>query len=140
MKIERISTFKDFVGELQITYKRTSLATEKIQSSLSAADYMRKHFNECMDNREEVKILHLNKANCIVNVSIKDIIREIVLIKTSAIILFHNHPSGNLKASQEDIKTSKKLKEACNLVNVLLLDSIILTRESYLSLVDENLL
>lgn len=153
MQEVRISTFKDFVGELQVTYKRTSLATEKIKSSQNASDYMRIHFDKCMDDREESKILHLNRNNCVVNVThltsgcdsgtiipIKDIIREIVLIKTSAIILFHNHPSGNLKASEKDIETSKKLKKACNLVDVPLLDSIIITRESYLSLSDECLL
>jgi len=51
-------------------------------------------------------------------------------------ILFHNHPSGNLKPSKNDIDISKKLKEACKLIDISLLDSIILTRESYYSLTE----
>ena len=149
----RIATFKDFVGELEVTYRRTSLATKRIKSSETAAAFMRPYYDKCMDDREEAKILHLNRNNCVVNVShltrgsdsatiipIKDILREILLIKTNAIILFHNHPSGNLKFSEADINISKKLKSACELIEIPLLDSIIITRESHISMQDESLL
>lgn len=149
----RIVTFKNFVGELSVTYKRTSLATKKITNSQEARKYIFPFFDEIIDDHEEVKILHLNRNNCVVNihhvtsgsdnksiVPIKDIIRQALIIKTSGIILFHNHPSGNLKPSIEDLKVSTKLKEAAKLFDIQLLDSIILTRESYKSLSDENLL
>jgi DNA repair protein RadC len=149
----RIATFKNFVGELSVNYRRTSLASIKISSSASATDFMIPFFDNIMDDHEEVKVLHLNRNGCIVNVHhvtkgsdseclvpIKDIMRQALLIKTNAIILFHNHPSGNLKASKLDIEVSKKLKKAANLFEISLLDSVILTRESYTSLADEGLL
>lgn len=149
--MEQISTFKDFVGELTVNYKRTQLPTSQIKTSLCAVDFMRKYFDEIMDDHEEVKVLHLNRSNHVVNVQhltsgsdcgslvpIKDILRSAILIKVSSIILFHNHPSGNLNPSEADKQISIKLKEACKLIELSLLDSVILTREGYYSLSDND--
>lgn len=43
----------------------------------------------------------------------------------------HNHPSGGLKPSDQDIRLTKKLWEASRLLDIGLLDHIILTRETY---------
>ena len=149
MKYSRISTFKDFVGELKVVYKRTQLPSQKVLDSRSASSFMRYYYDNSMDDFEEAKILHLNRNNCIVNIThltkgsdsgtlipVKTIIRDLCLIKTSSFILFHNHPSGNLKPSMADIGISKKLQSIGELIDVKLLDSIILTRESYYSLKD----
>jgi len=58
----------------------------------------------------------------------------------SSIILCHNHPSGTLKASNEDINISKKIKNGLEFFDVKLLDHIILTKDSYLSMADEGLI
>jgi DNA repair protein RadC len=150
-KQNRIATFKDYVGELKVNYRRTEKPTKKITSSFAAAEFMRAYFNDIIDNHEEVKILHLNRANQVVNVHqvtsgsetasivpVKDILRNALLIKVHAIILFHNHPSGNLKPSTADISISKKLREASSLMDIQVLDSIILTREGYYSLSDNS--
>ena len=149
--MERISTFRDFVGELKVSYKRTSLATVKITKSSDAVDFMRSYFDEIMDDVEHVKVLHLNRNNSVVNVHhvssgsdsgciipIKEVLKNAILIKTSGILLFHNHPSGNLKASKADIDISNKLRDACKLLEISMLDSIIITRESYYSLQDNS--
>jgi len=52
----------------------------------------------------------------------------------------HNHPSGNLAASREDIKITEKLKSACQLLDLSLLDHLIVTDEGYLSFADEGIL
>lgn len=114
---------------------------------------MFKYFEDIMDEREEVKVLHLNRNSCVVNVHhvstgsddkclvpIKEIVRQAIFINTSSIIPFHNHPSGNLNASNEDIRVSKLVKKACSLLDISLLYSIILTRESYKSLKDDSLI
>jgi DNA repair protein RadC len=142
---------KDFVGEMEITYKRTQTLTKQVKNSRDAEEFLRPYFDDCMDDHEEFKVLHLNRANHIVNiheaskgtdaaciVSIKDIMRQAILMKTHAIIVAHNHPSGGLKASDEDIKISKKIREASKLFDINLLDSLILTREGYLSLADNG--
>lgn len=58
----------------------------------------------------------------------------------SSIILCHNHPSGNLKPSEADIKLTKKIKEAGALLDISILDHIIFTDENYFSFADEGIL
>ncbi|TRX49216.1 JAB domain-containing protein [Fulvivirga sp. M361] len=58
----------------------------------------------------------------------------------SGIILVHNHPSGNLKPSQQDIRLTQKMKEAGKTLDVSLLDHLIFTDNGYFSFTDENLL
>lgn len=56
------------------------------------------------------------------------------------IILAHNHPSGNLTASQADIDLTKKLKESGKLLDIQILDHIIIAGKKYFSFADEGLL
>lgn len=58
----------------------------------------------------------------------------------TAIIVAHNHPSGNLKPSQEDISITKKLKEAGQILSVSVLDHLIIGQNGYFSFADEGLL
>ncbi|KYG76751.1 RadC family protein [Roseivirga echinicomitans] len=58
----------------------------------------------------------------------------------SGIILVHNHPSGNLKPSQADIKLTEKLKNAGELLEIPVLDHIIFTDDGYYSFADESLI
>ncbi|SHJ68038.1 RadC-like JAB domain-containing protein [Arenibacter nanhaiticus] len=149
----RIATFKDFVGELTAIYRRTALPTIKIDTSRSVREFIYPFFEQIMDDHEEVKIIHLNRKNQVVNVhhlssgtdsgcliSIKDILRQAILIKTSCLVLVHNHPSGNLTPSEADKHISNKLSEASKLLDIATLDSIIITREGYFSFADEGLL
>jgi DNA repair protein RadC len=53
---------------------------------------------------------------------------------TSKVILVHNHPSGKLEASTSDIKITKQIKSALELIDVLLLDHLIITEYCYLSM------
>ena len=151
--LQRIQTYRDFVGELTATYRRTDKPSIKVTSSQVAADFMRPDFDTCMDDHEEFKVLHLNRNNLVVNVDhvsvgsdtgtlvpVKDIVRNALLIKTHGILLFHNHPSSNIKPSQQDIEITKKIKTAAEYFDIKLLDHIILTRESYYSFADQNIL
>lgn len=58
----------------------------------------------------------------------------------SAIIIAHNHPSGNLKPSQQDVDLTKKLYSAGKLLEISVLDHIILTTEHFFSFADEGLI
>lgn len=149
----RIRTFKNFVGELTAIYKRTELPKVKISSSRDASKFIYPFYDKIMDDHEELKVIHLDNNNQVVNihhvssgtdnaalVSVRDIMRHAFLIKTNSIILVHNHPSGNLAASEADKKMTKKIKEAGLLLEMPLIDHLIVTRESYLSFADEGLL
>lgn len=58
----------------------------------------------------------------------------------SAVVLAHNHPSGNTRPSDADIQLTKKVREAANLFDIQLLDHIIAGENSYFSFTDEGLL
>ena len=56
----------------------------------------------------------------------------------TSLILAHNHPSGNLKPSDADRKMTDKIKQACNLLDINLLDHIILTNDSFYSFAEQE--
>lgn len=58
----------------------------------------------------------------------------------SHIIVAHNHPSGSLEASNEDLAVTKRLSDAGRLLGIQLLDHVIVTGTGYCSLKDQNLL
>ena len=58
----------------------------------------------------------------------------------SGVILFHNHPSGNLTPSQPDRDLTRKLKEAGRLLDIPVLDHLIFSDRTYLSFADEGIL
>lgn len=148
---DRIATYRDFVGELKVIYKRTAKETTQIKSSKDAEDFLRPYFDEIMDNHEEFKILHLNRANTVCNVhhlskggqagtvaDVKLAIREALQICCTSIIICHNHPSSTLKPSVADQEITKRFKKAFSYCDIKLLDSIIITRESYYSMADNS--
>lgn len=102
---------------------------------------------------EEFWILLLNRANQLMKpVAIsqggvsgtvadpKIIFKQALEALASGIILVHNHPSGNLKPSQADIKLTQKLKQAGILLEIPVLDHLIYTDSGYLSMADEGIL
>ena len=56
------------------------------------------------------------------------------------IIISHNHPSGNLTPSNEDLQLTSKLKQAGTLLDIKLLDHVIFSSEGFYSFADEGLL
>jgi DNA repair protein RadC len=70
----------------------------------------------------------------------RELFKEAISASASSVIVAHNHPSGNPEASQDDIKLSKRLKEAGELVGIDLVDHIIIGDGEYLSLKREGLL
>ncbi len=64
----------------------------------------------------------------------KTLFRKALLKKSNSIIVAHNHPSGNLKPSEEDISTFEGLQKAGELIDVHVLDSIIFNRKEYYSM------
>lgn len=70
----------------------------------------------------------------------REIFNHALLIGAVHIVLVHNHPSGDIEPSREDMLFTKRIKEAGNLLNVELLDHIIIGFEQYTSFKEINLL
>lgn len=103
--------------------------------------------------REEFWILLLSRSNRLIEkvrisqggvsgtiTDIRIILQSAFTKLASAMILCHNHPSGNLQPSQADIKITKKISEAAKLMDIAVLDHLIIGEEAYMSFADENLL
>jgi DNA repair protein RadC len=63
-----------------------------------------------------------------------------LLSGANAMILAHNHPSGNLTPSNADKQVTNKIKKAAALLEIQLLDHLVISDEGYYSLADEGLL
>ncbi len=70
----------------------------------------------------------------------REVFSDAITDRAAGIIIAHNHPSGQLEASIEDKRVTKRLKEVGTIMGIELLDHVILSRDGYLSLRDEGLL
>lgn len=71
----------------------------------------------------------------------REVFKAAILSNAAGIILFHNHPSGNLTASKEDREVTKRIKEAGELLGIKLIDHLILSHDDYyLSLMEEKIM
>jgi len=68
------------------------------------------------------------------------ILQSAILANAAAVIVVHNHPSGQPAPSPEDIAVSKRLKELADLLPIRVLDHVIIGRKSYYSLADHGVI
>ena len=71
-------------------------------------------------------------------VDVKIVVREALLNNSSAMMLFHNHPSGNLRPSAQDEQLTRRIKDACDLLDIRVLDHIVVANHRYYSFHDEG--
>ncbi len=102
---------------------------------------------------EEFWVIYLNNANRVVRtfqlskggitgtlVDVRLLIKEAVLADAVGLILSHNHPSGTLRPSEADRNITRKIKIACDAMDIKVLDHLIITEKSYFSFKDEGIL
>lgn len=142
------------VSEIQVSYSANIIGKEKVSNSKDLYNIVHNQWNiDTIEMYEEVKILLLNRANNVLGiyalskgglsssvVDIRIILSIALKALASSIILIHNHPSGNLKPSKSDIDITKKLKSACELLDIVLLDHLIVTKGDYFSFADDGLI
>ncbi len=144
------------ISEIKLTYTRKVKASDrpKVSSSQEAYTLFRENWDDLTINLyEEFKILLLDRNNACMGIvpiskgGVSGTIADGKLIFGSAlkaracsIILGHNHPSGNLKASEPDKCLTDKFVKGGLFIGIPVLDHIILADEDYLSFADENLM
>jgi len=69
----------------------------------------------------------------------RECFRTAILKNSAAVIFVHNHPSGSLEPSEEDIAVTKRLKDAGKLIGIEVLDHVVVTAEGYKSFKEQNL-
>jgi DNA repair protein RadC len=70
----------------------------------------------------------------------REVFREAILENSASVILLHNHPSGNLEPSREDISITKQLVEAGKIIGIPVHDHIIIAGNSFTSMVERGLM
>jgi DNA repair protein RadC len=124
---------------------------QKIKASIDAVEIFRPHLADL--SHEEFWILLLNRANAVIGkknvsrgglsgtlVDPKIIFKESIEARASGIILCHNHPSGNNRPSDADIRLTQKIKEGGRHLEISILDHIIIAGSSFYSFADDGLL
>ena len=129
---------------------------EKItgKSLINSPDHVLEYLSLSMSNlKEEVfKVIYLNSSNVVLAVEDlfkgtvdqsavypREIIKRAFELNASGLIFVHNHPSGNLKPSQQDFSLNEKLVKACQAVDLRPLDHLIISPTGYISFKEKNL-
>jgi DNA repair protein RadC len=138
---------------VRIVYSKNQPNSERLKVTSSDAAYriLKDIWSKQIETREEFIILLLDRSNAVLGYhmlsmgGITGTVADIRLLYSlalkalsTAIIVSHNHPSGNLNPSQADIGLTKRIKEAGKLLDITLLDHLIITREGYYSFADEG--
>ncbi len=144
----------NIIAALELGRRRRSseaLKQNTISSSKDAFEYL---YADLADQSfEEFWIILLKRNNQIISkkriseggiagtvADPKKIFKLALEAKASSIILSHNHPSGNLKPSQQDKQLTHKLVQAGKTLEISVLDHLIFGNDQYFSFADENIL
>ena len=136
--------------------RRSCMKVKDILSKHNSTDAMY-HFKGLLVNKqtEQFAIMYLNSRNQVIDSEIlfigtidqsavypREIIKRIIELSANKIIIAHNHPSGQIKPSQEDINITKKIKSAVDTIDVLLLDHIVIgyNNPDFFSFADKGLM
>lgn len=142
------------VNEIFIKYKHRKILGDQISHSAAAYSVVKKIYKQSGSNiqlKEYFFVVMLNRANKVIGYhklsegGIAGTVADLRLAFAAAIkclacaiILVHNHPSGNLKPSKADIILTRKFRKAGDLLDIQVLDHLILTSNSYTSLSEEG--
>lgn len=140
----------DIVGIRLVKERR--LYSDKAITSPTAAIELVANELQWMD-REYFMILHLNSQNQVLSTNIvsvggldfalaepREVFKSALLANARSIILLHNHPSGSVIPSREDILISRRIHDAGRLLGISCLDHVIIGRGNYLSMKEENII
>ncbi len=143
------------ISEIQVRYIPIIKPAERliVKSSQDAYEVLKSQFPEDQIYYKEIfMVLYLDKANKVLGVhnhtsgtdtstlvSIKQVLAIALKVNASGMILAHNHPSGNLKPSSQDVKLTSQMKEAARLFDIQVLDHLIINSGFY-SLADEGMI
>lgn len=144
------------IPELQVSYNRSSgkFLSGPVTSAFEVAQFIRSTIGLSeVDLQEQFIVVYLSQAYRVIGYykhskgSINATVADIRIILGTALkcacvamIVAHNHPSGNLKPSRADEDLTRRLKESALLMDIKLLDHLIITKEAHLSFADEGLL
>jgi DNA repair protein RadC len=140
------------VAEIKVSYSTTSTPKIKITSVKKAFEVLLSLWDlDTIELQEEFKVLLLNRANEVLGIyplskgGITGTVVDSRLIfavalkcNATGILLCHNHPSGNLKPSDNDITLTRSIKKCADLLVITLIDHLIITKNGFYSFSNEG--
>lgn len=140
------------ISDIKVSYKTTPREQKtKINTSKDIYNFLNPIWPD-IEYYESFYIMYLNRANIIQGcklismgsitgtlVDVRLALQPGILLGSSSMVLAHNHPSGQLNPSDTDKKLTEKIKNAAIFQDMIVLDHIILTKDSYYSFADEGL-
>ena len=156
--INYLITYKmntDFrVAEVELSYKNRVPYKDRKKVLTSEDAYkllLNNHDDNTIDYTETFKVLYLNQSSQVVGcntlskggitttcVDVRNVMQGALLTNAVAMVLGHNHPSGNTRPSREDDRITNQIVKAGQLLNIQVIDHIIFTREQFYSYNDEG--
>ena len=137
--------------ELGIRRNASGNKKEMVTQSGDIAHYLRATFE--YRKQEVFAVVFLNRGNKITHLEIiseggitgtvadpRIILKKALEHNATALILCHNHPSGNTRPSKADEIVTQKIKQAAGLLDIHIMDHIIVSNEGYFSFADEGML
>jgi DNA repair protein RadC len=156
MKFKGIGEAKaiSIIAAMELGRRRKETETVKREKVITSKDVYEIMKPSMMDlPHEEFWLLMLNRASAVIKkelisrggvsgtvVDAKIIFKTAVEQYASSIIICHNHPSGNLRPSDADIRLTKNIKEAGKVMEISLLDHLIITEKGFYSFADEGII
>ena len=144
-------TYKSTISEYSLKYTKSQIQKTKVTTSESASNVIRKFYFDDINIYESFFILLLNRANNTTGfakisqggtagtvVDIKIIAKYAVESLSSAVIICHNHPSGDKRPSDADLNITRRIKDALLLLDIKLIDHIIITENDFYSFADNG--
>ena len=139
-----------WVREVRVNYHGPKRKVFKgIKEAKGAAEIIRKLLPD--NSREHFIGLYLNGAHEVIAYSIlatgtanacpvhpREIFQPAILSGAIAILVAHNHPSGQCEPSSADCAVTKNLKDAGELLNIKLLDHLIITQDGFYSFCENS--
>lgn len=130
--------------------RRTGYGTlRRFRSSADVYEAFREHFG--LLDREEFVVLLLDAKNAFIGFNVvsvgsltsslvhpREVFKPAVLSNAAAMILLHNHPSGDPVPSQEDLHITRRIREIGEVFGIRVLDHVIFGEGKYVSFVDDN--
>ena len=150
------NTVLDRVSDSEIDKEYRKRFFLKAGDKLYGADDASKHFSILFSEdkaREHFGVIYLNGKNAVISSEIlfsgtlttaavypREIIKRALEENAAAILVGHNHPSGNKQPSSDDLAITKKIKAACQTVDIAFHDHVIVTSEGFYSFSDHGVI
>jgi len=152
---ETLNGGKTYISKVSVSLVREGLSTERTIISSPEDVYnlcfLRKEFD--LADREKFIVLHLSTKNEVISYEVvsigtlnaslvhpREVFKGAILSNSASIILCHNHPSGDIEPSTEDIVLTERLAEAGKLLGIEVLDHIIFSAGNFRSLKERDIL